>query len=58
MVAVTKAGVATELDDMSNAPNIPSRHGRQRAATRQSKSEEVQRAAEHAPSHENETIRE
>jgi hypothetical protein len=37
MVAVTKAGVATELDDMSDAPSIPSRHGRQRAATRQSK---------------------
>jgi len=58
MIAVTKAGVATELDDLSNAPSIPSRHGRQRAATRPSKSEEVQRAAEHAPSHENETIRE
>jgi len=58
MVAVTKAGVATALDDMSNAPSIPARHGWQRAVTRQSKSEEVQRAAEHAPSHENETIRE
>jgi hypothetical protein len=58
MVAVTKVGAVAELDDMGNAQSIPSRHSRERPAARQSKSEEVQRATEHAPSHENETFRE
>ncbi len=57
MVEVTKAGAAAELDDMSNAQSTPSRHDRECAAARQSKSEEVQRATEHAPSHDNETFR-
>jgi len=58
MVEVTKAGAAAELDDMSNAQSIPSRYDRECAAARKSKSEEVQRATEHAPSHDNETFRE
>jgi len=58
MVEVTKAGAAAELDDMSNAQSIPSRYDRECAAARKSKSEEVQRATEHAPSHENQTFRE
>ena len=58
MVEVTKAGVAAELDDMSNAQSIPSRYDRERAAARQSKSEEAPRATENAPSHDNETFRE
>jgi len=37
MVEVTKAGVAAELDDMSNAQSIPSRYDRECAAARQSK---------------------
>jgi len=58
MAAVTKVGAVAELDDMSNSQSIPSHHSRERPAARQSKPEEVQRATEHAPSHENETFRE
>ena len=38
MAAVTKAGAAAELDDISNSQCIPSRRGRERGPTRQSKS--------------------
>jgi hypothetical protein len=58
MIEVTKADAAAELDNMSNAQSIPSRYDRECAAARHSKSEEVQRATEHDPSHDNETFRE